>query len=552
MIDHAVETAKKDLELQTLENLNKEKAEWERKEKNKQKILQSKHQKEMFDRENSLKTELEIEKNQALQELSENYKQKIKQIQEDQKKYYEELKQTALDEKAHEVELKVRRELQENYLKTINSLDASHFQEKEKMREEFRTELNKRIEEIRRVEYNDESSYFDLPFSAKKNRNSNEDFSELKNQLEIYKQRLENFEQERESEEFDRKKDYDKYKNEEYARVLSFIQEELGLFFVKPIPKPKNVFPEVSGMIRGFFNKVEMEVEILKEKVKQEVSLDLMKTGENKRKTMNFPKIDLEDSYFLRFNDKLYISLDKTLDDFKKIHKIINEKQPFSQSESFYSQNQKEEYFLIFSYLVRSASSLDDFSSKYYSNDDKAKKYEQELKALTQEYKSYILKSKEWLETSNKKKEEWAAEKTKFEEKLEAQAEKIAKLQDFAPISPEMLSPEETTGLILGIFKRSNADSAVLQLLQQNNEFMSVIHYLIDNESHNENQTYSIQHSDIHTSLNSARSYTRPKSVDVEIAPCFNRPPRHNIKYSSPISISQNFHPEVFTFPYDN
>lgn len=360
LVENATENARKDMEAGHLENINKEKVDWEKKEKNKLKIIQSKYQKDLIDREQVLKAELELEKNTALQELSDSYKQKLKQLQEDQKKYYEELKLSVIEEKSHEIEIKVRRELQDSYLKTILQLDTQHFQEKEKMREEFRMELSKRIEEIRNYADCDSSS-FDILFSNKKR-----------------------------------------------------------------------------------------------------------------------PSVD-ENSY----EDK-----------------------------------------------------------------EKLKKYEQDLKSLTQEYKAYVLKSKDWLENSNKKREDWDLEKQKLEDKLKVQAGIIEKLQTSAPISPEMLSPEETTSLVLGIFKRSNQDSLVIQLLQQNSEFISMVHHLLQTET--KNNTYSVPSFEIRESLNSARSYTQPKSVDVDITPMVNRPPRHNTKFSSPISATQNSYPWSFSFPYDN
>ena len=184
MAENAVENSKKDLELSHLENINKEKSEWERKEKNRLKVIQTKHLKELSEKEQIVKNEAEVEKNIALQELADSYKQKIRQVQEDQKKYYEELKNTALEEKAHEIELKVRRELQENYLKTISQMDSQHFQEKEKLREEFRNEMAKRVEEIRNSSYPECDNSYDMPFSNRKSRNPTQNSQELKNKIE--------------------------------------------------------------------------------------------------------------------------------------------------------------------------------------------------------------------------------------------------------------------------------------------------------------------------------------------------------------------------------
>ena len=72
-------------------------------------------------------------------------------------------------------------------------------------------------------------------------------------------------------------------------------------------------------------------------------------------------------------------------------------------------------------------------------------------------------------------------ERQKLLEKIKNQEEKFDIIQESSPISPEMLSPEETMNLILGIFKRSNQDSLVIQLLQQNSEFNSILHQLYIN-----------------------------------------------------------------------
>ena len=388
-VENSMETARKELESQHQETLTKEKAEWERKEKNKSKLLQNKCQKDMQDREKVLKSEFEIEKSQALEEQAELLKKKIKQVQDDSRKYYEDLSSASLKEKIHEVELKVRRELQDNYLKTISQLDSQHFQEKEKMREEFRQEMSKRIEEIRSSSLvNQEESYFDMPFSAKKLKQSIEDSQELKLQVQSYKQKLEKLEQER----------------------------ELG------------------------------------------------QTGE--------PEVP------------------------KKVLETL-------------------------------------------------KKYENELQSLSNEYKNYVLKSREWLESSNRKKEEWNLEKIRLEEKIQDLNERLS---DSSAISPEMLSPEETSALVLGIFKRSNQNSLIFQLLQQNREFIEIVTNLIEGDSPRlgRHATLPGNRYEAETSLVSARSYSRPKSVDVELP---GRPP-HGKKLQSPISISQHYSPEQYIFPY--
>jgi predicted nucleic acid-binding Zn-ribbon protein len=167
---------------------------------------------------------------------------------------------------------------------------------------------------------------------------------------------------------------------------------------------------------------------------------------------------------------------------------------------------------------------------------------------LSNEYKNYVLKSKEWLENSNRKKEEWNIEKSKLEEKIRELNEKLA---DSNALSPEMLSPDETAQLVLGIFKRSSRDSLIVQLLQQNQEFMENLQSLLEADSPRiaRHMTYTGNSYEVEASLASARSYSRPKSVDVDLQ---GRPPRSNHKLASPISISQNYSPDNFVFPYGN
>ncbi|OMJ95827.1 hypothetical protein SteCoe_725 [Stentor coeruleus] len=547
-IENAKETAKKDLEITYLENLNKEKAEWDRKDKNKTKLLQIKQQKELADREQAIKNESELEKAQSLQELAETYKIKIKQIQEDQKKYYEELRITALEEKAHEVELRVRREMQEKYHRDISQLDAQHFQEKEKIREEFRLEMSKRIEEVRGSSYGDnEVSYFDMPFSNRKPKSSVGDSQDLRAQLEVYKQKLEQIEMEKENEKLSNFADYEKVRSSEYSKILQFVQEELNGFFTKTTGK-KGLFPELSGIIRGFFSKLDLEIELQQEKIRQVSNLEQIRnTGEHNRKRLSQTtfNVECEDTYFIRFSDRLYISLEKTVEDLVKIHKNLAEKYKTGFIETFSCKTLKEEYFMLISMVNRGISfGNEGEGSKPLTGDEREKmrRYENELKTLTAEFKMHMLKSKEWLENNNRVKEEWAAEKIRFETKIRNLTEQVEKSQDSCPISPEMLSPEETSNLVLGIFKRSSQDSIVIQLLTQNSEFISVLHQLLENDSpkFKSNHNYSLVHYDSQPSIVSARSYTRPKSVDAEIQPSFTRPPRAALKNSSPISISHN------------
>ena len=402
LVENAMENAKKELELVHLENINKEKAECDRKEKNKLKIINSKHQKELLDKEQMIKSEAEIEKNLAIQELSESYKLKIKQIQEDQKKYYEELKTTALEEKAHEIEIKVRRELQDGYLKTISQMDSQHFQEKERLREEFRIELSKRIEEIRSYSYGDyDNSYMDLPFSNRRQKNTTDESQDLKNQIENYKQKIDQLELEKENERFSIGSDLEKFKNNEYNKIVHFIQDELNCYFSKPIPKPKNMFPEISGLIRAFFNKIDIETDLVKEKTRQEFNLELIRSsGEHKRRSIsqNMLNIEIEDIYFLKYHDKLYISLEKSIEDLLRIKKQLSEKTQNNISEHIPLKDAKEGYFSEIANIYKLIPFvMENNYSKNTSAEDreKLKKYDQELKTLTQEYRLYVLRSKE-------------------------------------------------------------------------------------------------------------------------------------------------------------
>lgn len=392
-VENALETAKKDLEIQHLDSINKEKADWDRKEKVRVKLMQTKAQKDLQDREKVLKLEFDSEKTAALEEQSELFQKKLKQVQEDTKKYYEDLKTTTIKEKLHEIELKVRKELQDNYLKTISQLDSQHFQEKEMMREEFRAEMSKRVEEVRLSTLNDQDgSYFDMPMSGKKVRQSMEDsFVEMKQQIQVYKNRIEQLES---------------------GKGDSGTEGEMG------------------RMIEA------------------------------------------------------------------------------------------------------------------------VRRYEEELKNLSGEYKAYVLKSKEWLEASNRRKEEWTAEKERLEDRLRDLTERLSESSN---ISPEMLSPEETSSLILGIFKRSNQNSLIIQLLKENSEFVSILTNLIEDSSPRSQKSiiFHGQRFETEPVIASSRSFKRPKSVDGESQAPFSRPPRSQ-KFASPISISQNYPTEHFMFPYAN
>ncbi|OMJ92316.1 hypothetical protein SteCoe_4979 [Stentor coeruleus] len=559
--ENAMESARKELEIIYLENLNKEKAEWERKEKSKIKILQSKYQKDLIDQEQGIKNEFELEKHQALQELADTYKQKIKQIQEEQKKYYEELRVTALEEKAHEIELQVRREMQEKYHRDISQLDAQHFQEKEKLREEFRLELAKRFDDVRNYSYIDnEISYLDLPFSGRKPKSSVGDSLDLRTQLEIYKQKLEQIELEKEHEKLSNFADLEKVRSSEYSKILQFVQEELNGYFTKVGAKNRNTFPELSGIIRGFFSKLDLEIDLQQERIKQASNLEQIRSsGEFNRKRLSQAtlNVEFEDTYFVRFQERLYISLEKTIDDLVKLHKNLAERLKTCFPENFLCKTLKEEYFMLISMANRAITlGTDQDSQKNLSTEEreKLKRYENELKTLTAEFKTHMLKSKEWLENNNKAKEEWALEKSQLETKVQSLIKDLEKSKDSSPISPEMLSPEETSNLILGIFKRSSKDSIIIKLLLQNHEFLSVIQYLIEGDSPKSPtpKNYSVIQYETQNSLNSARSYIRPRSVDVEIQPGFNKVLKTTSKFTSPTSQNQNLYQEGFTFPYDN
>ena len=97
---------------------------------------------------------------------------------------------------------------------------------------------------------------------------------------------------------------------------------------------------------------------------------------------------------------------------------------------------------------------------------------EKDFGEVTEEYKNYMLRTRDWIERSHAEKAQWRQERAALEAQLRQPSE--------APISPEMLSPEDTYALIMNIFKRSSKDDLVVQMMQRDREFISLLREFLD------------------------------------------------------------------------
>lgn len=111
---------------------------------------------------------------------------------------------------------------------------------------------------------------------------------------------------------------------------------------------------------------------------------------------------------------------------------------------------------------------------------DRQRKCDEEVKNLTIEYRNYMIKTKEWVEKANIEKEESIKQKDKLIEMVNHLTEKCKETEEAPILSPEMLSPEETSNLVMSIFNRSNKESLAVQLLQRSSDFVTILQEFLD------------------------------------------------------------------------
>ncbi|CAG9327575.1 unnamed protein product [Blepharisma stoltei] len=482
--ENSLEAAKKEVEVSELEKLNHERKEWERKTKQKISLMQSKHQKELQDKEESLKLEAEKEKNEAIKSITEQLKKTFKQREEETKKFFEEVKEAALIEKSHEIEIKIRKELQENYINAVKQLEEQYAKEKETLREE----LHKRSEDFRKqscLTSFDSSYYSDMPFSSGRKRwggdEENEGFSGKKNELEEVYKYLE-------------------------AEVENYINFQMWL--KTPNRNMKKKFSEFTELLSVFVNSLQMmwesqhkaELEEMKQEINKKMEIQLaVKKRQSSSLTEN------EGQNIIKYSEEI-AKLRVALEEYKERQRRYEEE-------------------LKNTAMIK----------------EKQRKYEDELKNLSQEYKNHMLKTKKWIENATNEKTAWNEERSRLSQAIEELTVKLKDSEENQPISPEMLSPEETCNLVLSIFNRSNKDSLITQMLQKNSDFIFILQEFIDhntvrrrNLSYQENLTYDLptqnhklayppnaHHSEIlDTYISSTpRGFTNQSKVDTSLPP---------------------------------
>ena len=531
--ENAFENAKKELELNELEKLNQERKEWDRKMQQKVKLIQNKHQKEIQDKETMIRLECEQTVADEKKKLKENYNQQLKKSLEEQEQYFQELKTAALEKKAHEVEIKLRSELQEAHICSMNQLESEYYHRMQKLRDEMRSEMEKRVDKMR-----ESHKSFEVPKSSESPRVSMllEDFRSYQVQ-QAYKRRNELYQMQSYT-----SSQCELTKKAEVKKIQSFLQHEFNTMsncqvFSDLPQKGNNEYPELSELVHSFFESLQVswqfELQKKSKELKQEQDKIITKYRnkvskfENQRKkeaclqTQSFPEKSSEFTYQEAKEDLVLVLeafnsvLDKYNEDFTESLSLQSKLSESRSSKEDYKHliNDLHKLAVKVSWIISSNDSPSEESSEIVKlrmnlSESKSKlaKYEEDLRKLTDEYRNYMVRTKDWIENANREKEDWEHQKEDLLEQLSIWQSKAQEVEEAQCLTPEMLSPDETCSLILGIFKRSNFETLAVQLLNKNPEFLNLIQEFLDGAYE------SIERSRQEAWLN--RRYSRPETFE--------------------------------------
>lgn len=498
LLDKANDSAQKDTELLELERANAERREADRKMKQKTMLLQHKHAKEIQDREAALKLELEKEKADALKALSESHKKALKTKETELKQKYEADLEEALAAKLRETELQVRKELAEQHIIELGKLDMEHLAQRERIRDDLRSEYEKRMGEWRRTASSHHASFYELPVKHTANASMihlqdsvDYDFEPEKPAVSssmIVDDSRQSADSRQQSPEKQNVQSLvlmmsDLARKDEGEKIYKFLSSELDAY-LSGSPTKSCKFPEIKALLHGYLT------QLAKRTLTSPRALapkDLVRTPREKNSGLEFSP----DKNFLKYDRWVYIAADKVVEDLEQVktallaaaNKQIPTNYPCKSARKAVEHRPQHDYRELVQTLWQLAGDahsalrkgMDD--SRMADSDevvrlrlviaeyrDKLARYEKELKSMTVEYKNFILKTNQRIQRLGSEKQAVELQLEGVTTQLKTAEAKIKRLEDTPTLSPEMLSPEETVQLVINVLKRSSRDSLLSQL----------------------------------------------------------------------------------------
>jgi len=543
-LENAFENARKELELTELEKINRERKEWDRKMQQKIKLIENSQTKEIQDKETMLKLEFEQKISEEKKKHTEHFNLKLKKALEDQKQYLEEVKQAELEKKAHEVEIKVRNELQESHITTVNKLENDHYLKIEKLRQEMKKEMQNRLE-----------TYKHCPTQ----KTDGETETKLKMVIEdIRSSQLEKEKKETSRKIFE-KQHLQKYIQAQCEAARKAESENLVYFLQKTLRKLSNFqlsdklpqqvkseYPQVNTLLFSFLENLQKLWQSDSDKklklLKQEQNQIIQKYRNKVSKLENTKKRDHSQVYEPeQFNYTSAVEdLQLLIDAFNAVIEKI-QRSPSQATRVTSTHSPKDNYKKLIKELHKTAvkvgwiystestlnteGSEETIKMKLALEDYKQKlsKCEDDLKRIAEEYKQYMIRTKNWVQQANSEKEDWEKSKEVFRESIKELKDRIFELENTPPVTPEMLSPDETCTLVMSIFKRASSNNLAEQMLSRNPEFLKILKDFLQRSEkkpelppkHRFSFALPLQQLEKQETVSSARSYnsqTRHKS----------------------------------------
>lgn len=515
LLEKASESARKDTELLERECVTIERREADRKLKQKTMLLQHKHAKELQDRETALKQAFDKEKADALKALSDTHKKALKLKETELTRKLEDNLNEAVSIKLKETEIKVRKELKEQHIIELGKLDMEHLAQREKIREQLMSEYEKRMHEWKRTSMSQHASFYDLPvrqgdrsntsllhfqdsmfidFEADSKHNSPADrkheFLKEANRSNMMVEDMRSrqaFELKLQSPDKEYTQNFvtlmcDLARKDEADQIARFLSSELEAY-LSGSPTMDTSYPIIKQLMQGYLTRLS-KLTVASPRVR--IPLE----------PVRMPRVQScieysTDKNFLKYDQSDYIAAGKVIADLEELKSAFLSALSKQSSINFPCKSARKatgqpqvDYRDLTQILWKLVSEVQGTVRRNMEDSrvtdgneavrlrlviaeqrDKVMRYEKELKNLTVEYKTFIIKTNDRIQRLGTDKQATEQLLNVLTSKLKSAEAKIIRLEETPVLSPEMLSPEETVQLVISVLKRSSRDCLLSQLL---------------------------------------------------------------------------------------